>query len=297
MRITLLIDSRKLCEEIENGSLESAVDILTELRKFEYEYDFPESGSDTLFDLLFQKRRDEGCSFISRQIEKTQVDNRQTVFFDEGRYIHCKEELERLYRKESKSIKKILYNKEYFEFDKFLMEIGDADYIRCISSKEQFCRAAALFLHSEKEVRGFAANMRKVYANIVFDKEIEKSMASLEAGFLARKHEIIYHLYCINQELPRIIRENGCSGNQLIGDMMSVSCSPERSRNVVENKLTKKSDDGKIKIKCELHTKMEKIGGHKPDRIYFCACAPDGAVVNKENISQRIFVYKITEHA
>lgn len=130
----------------------------------------------------------------------------------------------------------------------------------------------------------------------MFDIEIEKSMEKLEAGFLTRRHEILYHLYRIHEEMPALIKKYGVLGNNSLGDMMSIPCSPERNRTTVENKLTKKADNGKM-IKCELHTKMDKIGSKKPDRIYFCASVPDNTKVNNVDLSGKIYVYKITEHA
>lgn len=96
--------------------------------------------------------------------------------------------------------------------------------------------------------------------------------------------------------MPALIKKYGVLDNNSLGDMMSIPCSPERNRTTVENKLTKKADNGKM-IKCELHTKMDKIGSKKPDRIYFCASVPDKTKVNNVDLSGKIYVYKITEHA
>lgn len=62
----------------------------------------------------------------------------------------------------------------------------------------------------------------------------------------------------------------------------------------MKNKLTKEADNGVIK--CELHTKMDKIGSNKPDRVYFCASVPEGIKIGNRSLGGRIYVYKITQH-
>ncbi|MDE7324458.1 MAG: hypothetical protein K2N73_17430 [Lachnospiraceae bacterium] len=40
-----------------------------------------------------------------------------------------------------------------------------------------------------------------------------------------------------------------------------------------------------------------KIGSQKPDRIYFCSSVPDKVKIDNVDLSGKIYVYKITEHA
>ncbi|HCT91948.1 MAG TPA: hypothetical protein DF613_11310 [Lachnospiraceae bacterium] len=84
--------------------------------------------------------------------------------------------------------------------------------------------------------------------------------------------------------------------NQALGKAMSIPCSPERSRALVEAELTKTADNGEIV--CEMHTKMRQIGkNHKPDRIYFSPRVPDGIRLDGKKLEGAIYIYKITEHS
>lgn len=176
------------------------------------------------------------------------------------------------------------------------MALGDSEPLRIIACKDDLCRVLTVLGQDIDELHEFSQYIQYVYYNITFDSGIEKSMEKLEAGFKTRRHEILYHLYLIDKEIPEIINEYGLLDNNSLGAKMSVPCSPERNRITVENKLTKTTDGGK-KIKCELHTKMERIGSNKPDRIYFCASVPEQVRLDNVDLSGRIYVYKITEHA
>lgn len=175
------------------------------------------------------------------------------------------------------------------------MALGTSEPLRVIACEEDLCPVLTVLGEDIDELHEFAQYIREVFCNITFDSDIEKGMGKLKAGFKTRRHEILYHLLRINKEVPEIINVYGQLDNSSLGNKMSLPCTPERNRTVVGSQLTKVADGGR-KIKCELHTKMEKIGSQKPDRIYFCASVPEHVTINNEDLSGRIYVYKITEH-
>ena len=204
--------------------------------------------------------------------------------------------LEELESTEETEFKSILYNNGIFHRDEYKLRIGTGATMRRIVTEDDYYQVMALFGDGIDNVQIFADYIATLFRELVFDKDVGKSMKKLEAGFINRRHEILYHLYCINKEIPKIIKKYGLMDNQMLGEKLSIPCSPERKRELVEEKLSKKVDSGE-KIKCELHTKMEKIGSRAPDRIYFCASIPKGITLAGKNIENKIYIYKITEHA
>jgi hypothetical protein len=130
-----------------------------------------------------------------------------------------------------------------------------------------------------------------ILSELEFDEDIIVSIEELSDGFEMRKNEIIYHLYCIHKEIPMILRD-GHRDYQNIGRQMSLDCSPERNRKIVNNKLRKILNG--ITVNCELHTKMRRLSSNAPDRIYFCPSLPDSMNVT---MAGKIYIYKITKHA
>lgn len=294
MEISMLMSTRTLCEWIENGQMEHTNDILERLKCFDMCHIIDEERIGDLYELLHRNRRVSSCREFSIFLDRDRAGSRKQI--NQNLFAERSEALGTLAETESKNVKAILYHKAVFDKGVHLLALGKSDVLRLIACKEDLCSVLTLFGQDIDGLHEFSQYIQNVYDNLVFDREIEKSMEKLEAGFLTRRHEILYHLYRIHEEMPVLIEKYGVLDNSSLGDKMSIPCSPERDRTTVENKLTKKADNGK-NIKCELHTKMDKIGSRKPDRIYFCASVPDKIKVDNVDLSGKIYVYKITEHA
>lgn len=307
MRISVTMSNRALCDAIENHRLGKVLEILDELQDYFHECILPEACLETLYELINANRRDEDCIRLSRKLERGTVKGRSQIIFDEKRYQKEMETITILSRVESSSLEEILNRKGSFDFgchklcyrDRFAnqgLECGaeTAPFIRGISSVEDLERALILFGNSIEDVREFAEYLVKVFKKLEFDKRTANSLYKLDAGLELRKKEILYHLYCIETEIPFLLEKYGMLDNQSIGGLMQLPCSPERDRGKVKNYLTKTADNGEIV--CELHTKMRKIGSRKPDRIYFCACVPKGILLDGRRMEGKIYIYKITRH-
>lgn len=293
MAIDTLMSTQIICNKIENDQMEKLLLLLERLNCFDVEYIFDSIKIGELYDLLMRNRRKEACKEFSIFLDRNRAGSAKVI--DQNMYDDNKKRLCSLVKDESNDIRAILYNKAPFNEKVQLLALGTSEALRLIESEEELCRVLTVLGLGKDELSEFSEYIQKVYHNISFDSDIENSMKKLTAGFISRRHEILYHLYCIHKEIPEIIKTYGLLSNQAMGDKMSIRCSPERDRNIVANLLTKKAD-GNQKIKCELHTKMETIGSQKPDRIYFCASVPDGIQLDGEDMSGKIYVYKITEH-
>lgn len=294
MVICILMTSRKLCEAILKKDVRRILNILEYLDRFPHEYVFSESGMGELWNLLYQNRRDEDCKLLSRRLEKTYEQGRKQITWSEDVYCRKYDEITKLCAKESNCMKDILTGDHYFCVDNYKLCLEMAEALRYVCSQQELKEVLVLFGLSISREKEFADYIRRVYAGLWFDEDIESSLKRLEAGLSERKSEILYHLYCIESEVP-IIKKNGCSDNQAIGDAMSIDCSPERNRKLVSHELTKRLPENK-EIVCELHTKMKKIGSRPPDRIYFCADVQKDIQINGESLAGGIYIYKITHH-
>lgn len=290
----MLMSNEELCVAIENKELNKIWTILDELEKFPNQYILPSDSWEELVDLIYQNRRNELCSCLSKKLDKIYRQGEELIIIDNERYQSSKQELDCLNEKESDVLKDILLGNGRFFADRYLITFNKGSAIRSVATVEDLQIALIVFGNSIVSEEEFSVYIGKVYQGLWFDKDIVASMKRLEAGFSERRAEILYQLYCIEKEIPAVIASGTCKDNQSIGDAMTISCSPERKREVVKEKLTKKVDNGELK--CELHTKMKKIGSRKPDRIYFCASVPQGIVIDKKDAGGRIYIYKITEH-
>lgn len=297
MVISILIDTDELCQEIQKGASGKIWNVLEKLENFPNEYLLPENGQEELINAIYQNRRSEECTLLSRKLEKKNKDGRVQILIDEEQYQQRLKDILAMTATEAGDLQDILCRNGKFACDKHWIRYNDnIEGIRNIDSVEKLKYALIVFGNAIDNEKEFAEHIVKVYEGLYFDEAIEASLHKLEAGIRVRKGEILYHLYCIEREIPKIIEENGMLDNQSLGALLSVPCSPERRRDVVKNELTKRADGG-AEIKCELHTKMQKIGDRKPDRIYFCASVPEGIQLNKMPMQGRIYIYKITEHA
>lgn len=295
MEIQILIEYKLLLEKIKNNNIDEFIDIMYQLDNMDCEYIFFSVGDELqeVYKILYTEKSNQNIKILSRMFDKIgrKISNNNNL------YEKCKKDIDALCVKESNNIKMILKNNKEFAFDKHIVKWGDEEsYLRTVSKREDLCKILSIFISQEDDLNKFVDYIKCIYYNLDFDDDIYNSMQQLEAGFDVRRNEIIYHLLCLNTEIPRIISENGSMNNEMIGEKLSINCTPERNREIVKNQLTKSVDDNK-KLVCELHTKLKKIGSRIPDRIYFCADVPNGIFINGIDMSHKIFIYKITKHA
>lgn len=296
MEIKVLVSNSDLCCAIEGQRLSGVLEIFDDLEEFSDTYIFPEEGLETLFMLLHRNRRNEECAELSRKLERGSVKGRKRIIYDSSRYQKERSEVELLNQEESDSFEDILKEHGYFNFGDYRLCYGCERPLRSIENGETLEKALILFGISMAGEKEFTEYIKKVYQGLIFDSDLSGSLRRLEAGLAVRKKEILYHLYCIEKEIPEILEHTQMMDNQALGKAMSIPCSPERSRALVEAELTKTADNGEIV--CEMHTKMRQIGkNHKPDRIYFCPKVPDGIRMDGKKLEGVIYIYKITEHS
>lgn len=127
------------------------------------------------------------------------------------------------------------------------------------------------------DVHLFAKYLPECFSNIFFYGDISNSLSTLVAPFFERKPEIIEHLkkldefYCEFQKMLSQGKDNKYICQQF-KSYSGIDCSPQAGRDgVIEltkefyNENTKRTES----LKCELHTKLQRKGKQKPDRIYF----------------------------
>lgn len=242
-----------------------------------------------IYQEFFDQRNDEDVKIINRLFEKI------SSYKQRNEFNQLLNRLKSLEKEESNSFKEILINNKYFDEHVNLISYADQSLLetslRNIYGLEDLKIIFLLFTKRLDQIESFAQEMKAILYHIVFDEDIEKSIEELNDGFDSRKNEIIYHLYCIQNDIPHIISQ-GTSGYQNIGNAMSIDCSPERDRNTVREKLVK-FIDGK-EVNCELHTKMDRLSTNPPDRIYFCPSVPTGT---RKDLDGKMYIYKITKHA
>ena len=255
--------------EQEKNNFIPIIDLLKELR-----YKIVLIEDDNLMDIfqeLYIQRNNEDVKIINRLIEKL------SCYKDSNEFNRLLSSVKRLETEESNSFKEILYDNMFFD-----EQINTITYmndtimdtnLRNIFDLEDLKIILLLFTKGTKEIVTFTQEIKKILNHMVFDEGIERSIEELNDGFELRRNEIIYHLFYIQKDIPNIVAQ-GFKDYRNIGNAMSLSCSPERDRNIVKEKLTK-IIDGK-EVNCELHTKMGKLTTKPPDRIYFCPSIPTG---------------------
>lgn len=294
MKIELIINCSRFLWLLKNGFSEEIYDVLTRLDKFSHINIFTyDSATDEIYQLLYEKRHSDIHKLISLWFDRTKFKGEDIISFNNQLYLEKFQIVNQLELLESTNFKGILLGDEEFEFGTSIAGLDDRHGIRGIKNISSLKKFLVLLTNNTKTSSEFIDILRRTLDGLEFDAEIEHSIKTLEAGFEIRKKEVLYHLFCIEREIPMILK---CyKGNQEIGAHMSLPCSPERDRNLVKKKLTKKIGD--TELVCELHTKLKKIGARKPDRIYFCPQVKSH-IVNKngEDITGKIYIYKIGEH-
>lgn len=269
-----------------DNQLTEFVSILEMLKNLSYQVILSDQLLEKIYEELHVLKHKEDIKIINKIFEK------MFNCLDSSDHEQHIKNIGNLGREESASFKEILINDSYFDHDitkiGYMLDVGVN--LRNISEINGLTKVLLLFSKRIDDIEEFVKELKIILSEIIFDENIEDSMEELNDGFNIRKNEIIYHLYCIQNEIPKIINQN-INGYQNIGDSMSLNCSPERNRTTVKNKLTKQVNGADIN--CELHTKMNRLSAKAPDRIYFCPSIPKG--ISKE-ISGKILIYKITKH-
>lgn len=235
-------------------------------------------------ELAVTRNYNENKKIISILLEK------YSRFIELDEYNNRLKEVNSLIDKESKEFKDVI--RESFIFDSQNGMIGfDIDDlgegIRHARNTNELKEVLLILALKHEKIKDFMDDVFIILENIIFDEDIIDGIGKLNDGFKNRKNEIIYHLYCIDREVPEIISRN-ITGYREIGEQMTISCSPE-SRRYDE---LRKYIDGNF-INCELHTKMKRLSAKAPDRIYFCPNMPK-YILKEDN--RNIFIYKITKH-
>lgn len=273
----------------EQSELSEFISIVEMLKKSSYKIILSnEVYLEEIYEELYKKSKyNEDIKLISIVFER--------VFncIDNMEYEKIITEINDIIKNESSSFEKILANNETFDHmvKKVGFKLNINSGIRNISSLIELKEVLLLFCKGKNNINEFINEIKNILNEVVFDDNIVESIEKLSDGFDLRKNEIIYHLYVIENEIPSILKSNP-SGYIDIGSQMSIDCSPERNRTVVESKL-KKYING-VEVNCELHTKMKRLSSNPPDRIYFCPQLRRETGIDNEG---KIFIYKITKHA
>ena len=277
MVIEMLLNNATLYHAIKEQTLDDVLDILEELKNVSGRCVLSESNYEKLIDFIYTNHRREDCIQLSRMLEKEMA--RKHIIMDGQRYQSEKEKLDKCIQTEAKSLKEILDEDGAFDFSYPVVSCEEHKAMRYISHVSELQNILVIFGNAIESIKEFVSYLTFIYKELVFDDKID----------------ILYHLYCIEKEIPALLLKYGPMDNQTLGSKMSIPCSPERSRKTVKIELTKQTDQAELV--CEMHTKMKKIGTRPPDRIYFCARVPKGITIDGKNIEEKSYIYKITKHA
>lgn len=289
----ILLDVKRLQEEIEKDNLYEIFDIIDHVDDEHFE--LLVEDYEQLNEILHENMKKHGCLELIGILDKQMYHKKHGLILDQERYKETKKVLLDNSDSEKEYSFSELLQKKKFNSKLQLCVIAKGEGQRFVDRKEDWKELLILFANVTMKEEAFANKIVRIYDSLVFDEEIAKSMKKLTAGLNIRRAEILYHLYCIEKLFPDI--NKGSSGNVDAGkkfeSICGIPCSPERKKEKREL-LTK--EIGNDKIICEMHTKMEKYGGQKPDRIYFNPCVEQNIKFNGHCIKGKIFIYQITKH-
>ena len=292
MTSILAIENDKFLDIIQSNGikLKDCISILEILKEFPYKFVLlQENISLTLIyaRIYSNGKKNEDLKILSKMLEK------YFDYFSIADYDDLKMEIDSLINIEANNFDDILNNNSVFhyEIEKIGFNLDTNTGLRNISTIDDLKKVLLLFCKNSNDIGVFIDKINIILSSLVFDEDIITSIEGLNDGFDLRVNEIIYHLHCIQKEVPDILGINPHCGYREIGNRMSLDCSPERARGIKNAKLIKTING--IEINCELHTKMRTISHHPPDRIYFCPSLPDGI---DGDMTGKIYIYKITKH-
>ena len=289
MRDVLIIDNTVLLDVINQSNMVTRefammLDILKELSyKVLVSYELMEE----IYKQMYQKARNNDdvrtislafekqiFNFISSEEQGEIIEHIVDTSKEEDERFLCALEENNLFRRDFKMI---------------AYKIDDIKGLRNVIDMQSFKKVLLIFCDNITTIEEFVDAVKTILYTLCFDEGIVESIKHLGDGFDARKKEILHHLYCIDSEIPEIMKQN-LGGYREIGEKMTIRCSPEADRGIVKNQLTKTMQG--IEINCELHTKMKRLTSSAPDRIYFCPKLPPE--IDESN--GQPYIYKITKH-
>lgn len=231
-------------------------------------------------------KKDENIKIINKVLE------RETDYISVEEHNVMIKNISDLAKEENESFKKTLEEPNLFRMDLKVIGYNLSEIVgyRNILNLEKLKKVLLLFCKEIRDITDFIKKVKIILEPTLFDKDIVKSIENLNDGFEKRKGEIIYHLFHIDKEIPQILAENIHSYKE-IGERMTIDCTRERKRETVDRQLIKNING--TDVNCELHSKMKRLSGKAPDRIYFCPELPTS--VGKEDMG-KIYIYKITGH-
>lgn len=237
MEFNLLIMDELLLRLIKNEDLKCVLLIFDETQKFKYKYILPEKLIASIYEELYLKRKNDQCKELSLWLDKQGGKN---ILINSELYTTLSNEINAISENETNDIKDILYRCEGAFFDKgnLNLRVESNESLRFIDSVDDLQKVMSIFGENIDSLLDFKNYIMDLYSNIIFDEELDSSLNKLSEEFITRRNEILYHLYCINKEIPEIIK-GGTVGYSLIGDKMSIECSPEKKREIVRSRLTK----------------------------------------------------------
>lgn len=290
----VLLDKKRLVEEIQKNNLNEILDMLDCIS--DEEFDILIEDDDCLSDVICKNIKNRGCSEFIRILDKQRYQKKHFVNLNQEYFLNRKEELQNCNDNEKEHSFRDLLCKNIFNSDSKLCIISKGEGYRFIDNEKEWKELLILFANTTMREEDFAKKIILLYDSLVFDEEISKSMKKLTAGLNTRRPEILYHLYCIEKIFPQIY-EKSAMGNVQAGkefkEKCGIQCSPERKQEK-RQLLTKTIDE--FNIVCEMHTKMERYGTQKPDRIYFNPCVREKVTIDGRCIKGKIYIYKITGH-
>lgn len=293
MQFKMLFDEEYLCHMISFSELDDLLDLVKHMDSFDFNYAIGTEEISRLNELLYDHARNSCVKELSLWMRRHRFEYLEEVAI--GALLH---ELEQCEEKESRNEIDILRRRQsaFFCLEMHLLMLSEGNTLRRVSNDVCFKKVMTVFGLGVELLSDFVPFITHLFQNLLFDDAdaIQASMEKLDLGFEARRAEILEHLFVLDRELPGLLQQTGLS-NAEIGKRLTVECSPERKREIVQRYLTKNADGGR-KFSCELHTKMEKVGNRPPDRIYFCAKVPSEIKLNGEDIGGRTFIYQISHH-
>lgn len=290
----ILLDVKRLQAEIEKDNLYEIFDIIDSVDDEPLELLIEDYEG--LNEILHKNMKKHGCLELIGILDKQIYHKKHCLILDQEYYEEKKKVLlDKNDNEKEYAFSELLQDKK-FASKLQLCIIAKGEGKRFIDKKEDWKELLILFANISMKEDSFANKIVQIYDSLVFDEEIAKSMKKLVAGLDIRRPEILYHLYCIEKEFPSIYVEErlgNVDAGKKFENICGIMCSPERKK---EKRRLLTKVIGNDEIICEMHTKMKKYGGQKPDRIYFNPCVSQNVEFNGDCIKGKIFIYQITKH-
>lgn len=165
--------------------------------------------------------------------------------------------------------KKLKAEKIDFNINVSVKQQKEIDNVDCIEKLKKYN------YHKIKEINDvkiYVTLLHKVYKNLIFAEDIEKSIKTLSKKFANSSLEVNNHLVALDTKMIEICKEFDLNKN------LSITCRKFQGATGIKTTLESKRKwvksfcINKKMVECEPHTKIENIGnahGYLYDRIYF----------------------------